>query len=99
MADYGFFGTLSEAKALRALAKSKGIDILILVCSGYHSKRVQVTFSMIFRGIATSLQVYTIDEKIDVVGLIIEYVKLLLYQNIVLPIEMKTFSMTNNVLI
>ena len=83
----GFFGTLTEAKTLRALSVKREIETLVLVCSAYHSSRVWVTFSALLEGSGVEIEIHTADEKVGMWGLLIEYVKLLFYENILVPFE------------
>lgn len=82
-----FFGTLSEAVAVKAAVSSIGIRCLTLVCSAYHSRRVQVTFSNIFQGTETNIRIKTVDEEIGLIELLTEFVKLIAYESIVLPLK------------
>ena len=84
----GFFGTLKEARTLRAISIERGIERLVLVCSEYHSRRVWVTFSALLKDLGVEIEVHTADEKVGVWGLLIEYVKLLSYKYVLIPYEM-----------
>jgi uncharacterized SAM-binding protein YcdF (DUF218 family) len=85
--ENGFFGTLTEAKTLRTLSVERGIERLVLVCSGYHSRRVWMTFSALFEGSGVEIEIHTADEKIGTWGLLIEYGKFLFYKNVLIPFE------------
>jgi len=82
----GFFGTLREAKSLKTICIERRIQKLLLVCSAYHRKRVQSTFSMIFENSGVDIDIHTVDEHIGLMGLIIEHVKLIFYDTVLIPL-------------
>jgi hypothetical protein len=57
----------------------------MLICSGYHSRRVQATFSSILKDTGVSMQIQAVDEMIGVVGLLTEWLKLFIYESLLLP--------------
>jgi hypothetical protein len=84
----GFFGTFREARTLRAISDERGIEKLLLVCSEYHSSRVRATFSALFRSSGVEIAFHTADEKVGKWALILEYVKLVFYENVLIPFEL-----------
>ena len=83
----GFFGTLKEAKTLKAISGERGIERLVLVCSAYHSRRVWVTFSALFGDLGVEIEIHTAEEKVGVGGVLVEYAKLLFYKYVLIPYE------------
>ena len=81
----GFFGTLSEARTLANLAEIKEIQNLYLVNSSYHSRRVLVTFSALFRDSGVDIKIHGADKWIKIPGLFIEYGKVILYEYALIP--------------
>ena len=81
-----FFGTLSEAKDLTDCTRKKGYSKLVLVTSAYHTKRTITTFSKFAQNSSIELYIYGSDDVSGFQGLIIEYIKMLLYENFVLPV-------------
>jgi hypothetical protein len=84
-AERGFFGTLSEAQGVRTVVITRGVRNLMLVCSAYHSRRVQATFSSILKDTGASIRIQAVDETIGIVGLLTEWLKLFFYENLLLP--------------
>jgi hypothetical protein len=80
-----FFGTLSEAKDLPDIVRKKGYKKLILVTSAYHTKRTITVFSKFAPNSSMELYIYGSDDVSGFQGQIIEYMKMLLYENFVLP--------------
>lgn len=87
MLQDGFFGTLREAKTLKTICIERGIEKLLLVCSSYHCKRVRSTFSAIFKNTGVEIDVHSADEQVGLRGLFIEYLKLIFYDKILIPLE------------
>lgn len=81
-----FFGTLSEAKDLPDIIRKKGYSRLVLVTSVYHTKRTFGVFSKFSQYSSIELYIYGSDEVPGYQGLMIEYMKMLLYENFILPI-------------
>jgi uncharacterized SAM-binding protein YcdF (DUF218 family) len=81
----GFFGTLSEAKGMRALAYERNYTHIILVTSSFHTRRTMTTFSRVFNDRGLTLSVYGVAEPIGLRGELYEYMKLLLYERFILP--------------
>ena len=87
MLQNGFFGTLRESKTLKAICIEKGIKKLLLVCSAYHSKRVRIIFSAILEGTGVVIDIHAADERVGWGVLFVEYLKLILYEYILIPLE------------
>jgi hypothetical protein len=85
--QYGFFGTLREAKTLKTICIDNRINKLLLVCSAYHSKRVLFTFSSIFENTGVDIDIHSADEQVGLRGHFIEYLKLIFYENVLIPLE------------
>lgn len=83
----GFFGTLREAKTLKTICIERGIKKLLLVCSTYHCKRVRSTFSAIFKNTGVKIDIHSADEQVGLRVLFIEYLKLIFYDNVLIPLE------------
>lgn len=81
----GFFGTLSEARDISEIASKRDYKRLILVTSQYHTKRTSITFSKVFENRNISIAIYAANDPVLLRGLLYEYLKLVLYKNIVLP--------------
>lgn len=82
----GFFGTLAEAKGMRAIASERNYTHIILVTSSYHTRRTLATFSKVFKDRVVNLSIYGAAEPVLLRDMLYEYLKLLLYESIVLPI-------------
>lgn len=87
--ERGFLGTMREAKAVSTIALERDYKRLVLVSSSYHTKRVWVTFSRILMYNNLFLDIYSSNEDTDLRNLLFEYVKLISYEYIILPIYLK----------
>jgi len=83
----GFFGTLTEAKTVRDLLEIRDVQGLVLVCSSYHGRRVQNTFSTLLNGLDLNIMICPAEEENGLWNLLIEYGKVVLYEMILLPWE------------
>ncbi len=81
---YVFFGTLAEARRVSREVINRNYDVLILVTSSYHTKRVFESFSNYLNNKGISVFTYSSDDSPELWGLFLEYFKLLLYRNIIL---------------
>jgi len=83
----GFFGTLTEAKDLAGVVAQQGYRRLLLVTSGYHTRRAWETFSSIMEGQGqyVTLRIYGTEDDFGVPTLLQEYFKLILYENVLFP--------------
>lgn len=80
----GFFGTFTEAKGISDIVFKRGYKRLILVTSPYHTMRVWVSFSKFSRDSDINLYVYMSNEPVALPDLLLEYFKLLIYNNLLL---------------
>lgn len=85
----GYFGTLTEAKTVRDLLEIRDVQRLVLVCSSYHGRRVQNTFSTLLTGSDLDIMICPAEEEVGLGGLLIEYGKVVLYEMILLPWEVR----------
>jgi len=81
----GIFGTLSEAKDLSDIVRKKGCHRLILVTSDYHTRRVFTTFSKYASNNSFEIFIYGSNDTTGLGDLLSEYLKLLMYNNFVIP--------------
>ena len=79
-----FFGTLREAKAISRLIKERGYESTILISSPCHTRRVKICFEKFLTGKNFRFFVQASDGKSSAMGLISEFVKLKIYENILL---------------
>jgi hypothetical protein len=80
-----FFGTFSEARTLAVLCHEKRITTLLLVCAGYHARRVEVTFSALLSAGGVKIEIHPTDESVSAIGLLYEYVKKEWYETVLIP--------------
>jgi len=81
-----FWGTYHEAKTVSDLAVKREYQSLILVTSNYHTRRTWDSFSKMVQGRNVNLYVYASDDNTEFSGLVLEYIKLLTYENLLLPL-------------
>lgn len=81
----GILGTLREAKRVKEIVREIGGNKLILVTSLYHTRRVFLAFSMVQNEISCEIHVYGAKDDAEILQIFFESVKLLLYENIILP--------------
>jgi hypothetical protein len=86
----GFFGTLSEAKTVAGVLSGRGINELLLICSSYHGMRVGITFSTYLKDAGVKMKIFPVDERVPLAYLLVEYMKLILYENFLIPLEVHT---------
>jgi len=84
--ERGFWGTFAEAKGISALVNMRGYMGLILVTSPYHTMRTWLTFSRFLRPYDMELYIYPSNDDTNVRGLLLEYVKLVIYEHILIPV-------------
>ena len=82
--NYGFFGTLTEARGVSQEVVNRGYDVLIIVSSPYHTARVRGSFSKYLKDKAVNVFVYRSDDYPQLRELLLEYLKLKIYENILL---------------
>ena len=76
----GFFGTFAEAKGISSLIKNRGYKSLLLVSSHEHTKRIKISFDNFLKNQSTSIYIEGSGEKVLLRHLIVEFVKLKIYQ-------------------
>jgi len=76
----GFFGTLTEAKHISRLAERRGYESLMLVTAPYHTKRVKASFAGMLRNKDITVLVRGSAEQHSLSMLVVEFVKLTIYQ-------------------
>ena len=80
----GFFGTFTEAKEISAVVLKRGSGHLVLVTSSYHTVRAWLSFSKFMKGQESVLCIYPAEDDTDLEGLLVEYLKLVIYRNFLL---------------
>ncbi len=94
----GFFGTLSEARGVALLAEKRQYKTIILIAAGYHTHRVKVSFEHYFKTNDTALIRYGSHENVRLKTLIVEFIKLKIYQHFLIKLPVPTLEQLNNFL-
>ena len=81
------FATFAEARVISALARSRGARRLVLVSSRHHTQRVWRSFSHFNADGKLDLYVYGSNEEMEIVDLLRERLKLLVYRCLVFPFD------------
>jgi len=76
----GFFRTFAEAKGISSLIKIRGYKSLLLVSTPYHTHRLKISFDNFLKNQNTSLLIQGSETKAFLRDLIIEFLKLKVYQ-------------------
>ena len=76
----GFFGTLSEAKGISSLVKKKRYKSILLISVPYHTHRVKISFDNFLKDQNILLFVEGSEGKVFLRNLILEFIKLKVYQ-------------------
>ena len=76
----GFFGTFSEAKGISALMMNKRYKSIVLITSPGHTYRTKLSFDDFLQNQNDNIYVQSSDEKFLLRSLIVEFVKLKIYQ-------------------
>jgi len=84
--EEGFFGTLTEGQKIIGHARHLGYEHINIVTSTYHTKRVEVTFSGFSEKSNISFNIYDAEDITGFRYLLKEYIKLLVYRYILLPL-------------
>jgi len=79
----GFFGTYSEAKSISALVRKRGYRSLLLITAAFHTKRTKLSFQN-FLDPGIRLAVVSTDEKVGLLELLSETLKLQVYRLLLL---------------
>ncbi len=78
--DEGFFGTYSEAKDVSNLIIERGHNSVLLIAQPYHTRRVRTCFNKTLGSHPVSVYIHDSGEKMPLRYLIVEYIKLKVYQ-------------------
>lgn len=81
------FGTFAEARVISALARSRRVKRLVLVSSAHHTKRVWLSFSHFNADNAFEPYTYGSEERVGIMELLMEAMKLRFYRYIVFPMD------------
>ncbi|MBC2714564.1 MAG: YdcF family protein [Desulfobacteraceae bacterium] len=76
----GFFGTYSEARDISSLIQEKQHKSILLITQPYHTHRVKISFNEFLADKNASLFVQDSNEPMLLRHLIVEYIKLKIYQ-------------------
>ena len=76
----GFFGTFTEAKGISSLIKKQGYKSLLLVSSPEHLYRAEISFDNFLKDQNISIYVQGSEERVLLRQLIVEFIKLKVYQ-------------------
>lgn len=76
----GFFGTYSEAKGISTLLKEKKYKSILLISAPYHTQRVKNSFNSFLQDQDVSVYVQGSGEKLFLRHFIVEFIKLKVYQ-------------------
>jgi hypothetical protein len=79
--DKVFFGTLSEAKSVSGLVKQRGYKSVLLIVQKYHSKRAILSFKKFLSDANISAYVKCSSEVQSLGEIIVEFIKLKVYEN------------------
>jgi uncharacterized SAM-binding protein YcdF (DUF218 family) len=82
-----YFGTLSEANRISDMVRKKGCKRLVLVSSKRHTRRSYDTFNSFLSKTPVEIYVYGAGDSAGLKELLSEYIKLLFYENVVLPLN------------
>lgn len=78
--DEGFFGTYSEARGISSLIGEKQYKSILLIAQPYHTQRTKISFNKFLSGKNISLYIQGSGEHMLLRHLIVEYIKLKIYQ-------------------
>ena len=81
------FGTFAEARVISSLVRSRRVKHLILVTSRHHTERARLSFSHFNVDNAFESYIYGSEERVGIIELLRENLKLRMYRYIVLPID------------
>lgn len=79
--DEGFFGTLSEARQVAALARQLSLRTLTLIAQPYHSRRVHLSFSKFMDSGKTEFFIQSPEETHRLYEAAVEFFKLKVYSH------------------
>jgi len=84
-----YFGTLSEIRGLKELCKKMNWHDIIIISSDYHTARIEATSKSLNLNSVTSYRICGCPDRISLFGLLREYIKLIAYRDLILPIFFK----------
>ena len=84
--DSGIFGTLTEAKGIANIAADRGTDLISIVSSPHHTRRAWLAFSAFLNKKEVTLHTYASNYQVGLRALLVEYLKLIFYRIIIVPI-------------
>jgi uncharacterized SAM-binding protein YcdF (DUF218 family) len=82
-----YFGTFAEAKNVSYIVKERGFKSIILICAPYHSHRVRISFNKFLKNNNLLVYVEGSSEHFFLGELLIEFIKLKIYQYILLSMR------------
>jgi uncharacterized SAM-binding protein YcdF (DUF218 family) len=83
----GYFGTFTEARSISDIVSQRGYKNLILVTSLHHTMRTWLSFSEFLKDKGITIYIYASNDCIELHNLILEYFKLIIYKDLILPIS------------
>jgi uncharacterized SAM-binding protein YcdF (DUF218 family) len=83
----GYFGTLSEARAVTGLMKKRGYRTILLITAPHHTARVKRSFGRMLRDTRGMCSVTGSREVAGLGELVMENLKLMVYAFILLPMQ------------
>jgi len=81
------FDTFPEARVISSLVRSRRVKRLILVTSRHHTERVRISFSHFNVDNAFESYIYGSEERVGIIELLGENLKLRMYRYIILPTD------------
>jgi uncharacterized SAM-binding protein YcdF (DUF218 family) len=81
------WGTYSEAAVMSDLVRERGYNRLVLITSPYHGERAWNTFYSFLESRNIRMEIYLADDSTGEKGLLIEFIKLLVYKKILIPLS------------
>lgn len=81
------FGTFAEARVVSAIARARRVKRLVLVTSSHHTRRVWLSFSHFNADNAFESYIYGSEERVGILELLMETMKLRIYRYFVFPID------------
>ena len=83
----GYFGTLSEARAVTGLMEKRGYRTALLITAPHHTARVKRSFGRMFKDKRGTCYVTSSGEEAAVGELVMENLKLMVYTFVLLPMQ------------
>jgi len=85
--DEGYFGTLSEARAVTEVMGKRGYRTALLITAPHHTARVKRSFGRMLKDKPGTCYVTSSEEEAAVGELLMENLKLIVYTFVLLPME------------